>query len=319
MRMRSQELQQQFDPRQYPNVKPSRPRGNKTLRICPTCKKPGYIYLLDRNGTKFIYYIHYNEPPIGLTILRGRPIGFRYRRCTRDGRTYNTVEEALSEAKQELSDTRLKTDSQRLLMEKTQTEERKFRTRATQSIQVKSVQKVRSKGKNIECPKCHRNGVLNVAKRDPDPEKITFYVRHEKLGGALWGREHKVDRIKRHYIGRLNLQHVKSPLREYQMEDTIKESKLMRKGLDKYIEPERKAHPTVTREIHGKKTNSIKNIECPRCGELGTLRPFDGGRFYIGHGSDARKRHTISTSNKEHMAYCREQVRKHQEELITEN
>jgi hypothetical protein len=100
--------QQQFDPSQYPHIKPTRPHNNKTLRMCPVCKKLGYIYLLDKNGTKFIYYIHYNEPPIGLTILKGKPIGFRYRRCTKGGKTYSTMEEALAEAEEENSRAQVK-------------------------------------------------------------------------------------------------------------------------------------------------------------------------------------------------------------------
>jgi hypothetical protein len=111
MMVSRQGQQQQFDPSQYPDIKPTRPRSNKTLRMCPVCKKLGYIYLLDKNGTKFIYYIHYNEPPIGLTILKGQPIGFRYRRCTSDGRTHSTMEEALAE--EESSRAEVKQDRQR--------------------------------------------------------------------------------------------------------------------------------------------------------------------------------------------------------------
>jgi hypothetical protein len=103
MMMELPQGQQQFDPNQYPHIKPSRPRNNKTLRMCPVCKKLGYIYLLDKNGTKFIYYIHYNEPPIGLTILKGKPVGFRYRRCTKGGKTYSTMQEAFSEVEEENS------------------------------------------------------------------------------------------------------------------------------------------------------------------------------------------------------------------------
>jgi RNase P subunit RPR2 len=108
MMMEPPQGQQQFDPNQYTHIKPTRPRNNKTLRMCPVCKKLGYIYLLDKNGTKFIYYIHYNEPPIGLTILKGKPIGFRYRRCTKGGKTYSTMEEAFSEAEEENSRAQVK-------------------------------------------------------------------------------------------------------------------------------------------------------------------------------------------------------------------
>jgi hypothetical protein len=48
------------------------PRG-KRLTICIKCNKPGYKYPT--------YFQHYNEPPIGKVILKGRVIGDRYRRC----------------------------------------------------------------------------------------------------------------------------------------------------------------------------------------------------------------------------------------------
>jgi DNA-directed RNA polymerase subunit M/transcription elongation factor TFIIS len=211
-----------------------------------------------------------------------------------NGETYNNLEGDLSE---------------------TDTKEEKFRTGTKQLRQIQSVQQARNKDKIIECPKCHQNGVLNVAKRDQDPEKTTFYVRHEKLS-STWGRDHKVDRIKRCYIGRLNLQHPKS-LGESQTEDTQEKSKLKGRGLDRYIEPEVKAHPTIARKIPGKKSNP--NIECPDCGRLGTLRPFGGVRYYVAHGSDPRNRCYIKSSNVEQIAYCREKYRKHREELITKS
>ena len=76
--------------------------------MCPVCKKLGYIYLLDKNSSNLISYIHYNEPPIGLTILKGKPIRFRFRRCTKGGKTYHPMEEALVEAEEENSKAQVK-------------------------------------------------------------------------------------------------------------------------------------------------------------------------------------------------------------------
>ena len=53
-----------------------------------------------------------------------------------------------------------------------------------------------------------------MAKKNQDPAKTTFLVRHEKLGVAPWGKgKNKVDRINRCYIGRLDAHHVE-PVRE---------------------------------------------------------------------------------------------------------
>ena len=48
------------------------PRG-KRLTICTKCNKQGYKYRT--------YFQHYNEPPIGKVILKGKVIGDKYRRC----------------------------------------------------------------------------------------------------------------------------------------------------------------------------------------------------------------------------------------------
>jgi hypothetical protein len=48
------------------------PRG-KRLTICTKCNKPGYKYQT--------YFQHYNEPPVGKVMLKGKVIGDRYRRC----------------------------------------------------------------------------------------------------------------------------------------------------------------------------------------------------------------------------------------------
>jgi hypothetical protein len=48
------------------------PRG-KRLTTCTECNKPGYKYRT--------YFQHYNEPPIGKIILKGKVIGDKYRRC----------------------------------------------------------------------------------------------------------------------------------------------------------------------------------------------------------------------------------------------
>jgi hypothetical protein len=48
------------------------PKG-KRLTICTKCNKPGYRYQT--------YFQHYNEPPIGNVILKGKVIRDKYRRC----------------------------------------------------------------------------------------------------------------------------------------------------------------------------------------------------------------------------------------------
>jgi hypothetical protein len=48
------------------------PRG-KRLTICTKCNKPGYKYQT--------YFQHYNEPPIGKVILKGKVTGDKCRRC----------------------------------------------------------------------------------------------------------------------------------------------------------------------------------------------------------------------------------------------
>lgn len=98
--MTSLHRQSRFDISKYPHIKPTIPR-HKTLRICGACKKPGYMYLQQRktanNNRTSIYFIHYNEPPISLIKRTGRAIRFEYRRCTKNGMTFNTLEEALAE------------------------------------------------------------------------------------------------------------------------------------------------------------------------------------------------------------------------------
>jgi hypothetical protein len=49
---------------------------------------------------------------------------------------------------------------------------------------------------------------------------------------------------------------------------------------------------------------------------------MDGGkdcvRYYVAHGSDPRNRCYIKSSSREQIAHCKEQERKHREELIRE-
>jgi hypothetical protein len=373
--------QQEFDPSRYPNLKPTKPR-NKSLRTCAVCKKPGYMYLLsgETPDSITIYYAHYNEPPIGITMLKGKPIGFRYRRCNRDGKTYNSLEEAI-EADQKIQkpvDQKIQkpVDQKQVFIPKGKVltvctkcnkPGYKYRTYfqhyneppvgkillrgeiigdkfrkcylAKEKInqgQVlqdpKTLERERErfpkpahlKSMNIECPRCHRNGVLNVAIWNPEQAKTTFYVRHEKLGGAPWGRgKNKVDRIKRCYIGRQNVQNTKS-LGGYQKESTVAKSKLKRNGLDRYIEPEFKLKPVFTRKIRRSISNPNRNVVCCICKEIGVLRPrIDKGRlmYYFAHGQIQSKemRHHISLSNIDQMAYCKEQDKRNQENLMLKN
>ncbi len=98
--MKSTGLSKKFNPGEYPDIKPTVP-CNRSLRICGACKKPGYMYLHRRKSpnveTPSVYFIHYNEPPISLIKRRDRAVRFEYRRCTKNGVTYNTLEEALAD------------------------------------------------------------------------------------------------------------------------------------------------------------------------------------------------------------------------------
>lgn len=66
-------------PTNYRQVKPV----NKTLTTCVVCGKPGYIYHMLATHTKkrTVYFIHYNEPPIGWTTRHGKPIRLKFRTC----------------------------------------------------------------------------------------------------------------------------------------------------------------------------------------------------------------------------------------------
>ena len=99
------------------------------------------------------YFQHYNEPPVGKIILRGRVIGDKYRRCYL----------AKGKVKQEQDLVKHKAKPGRIDREK-----------------FPKLTQVRTRARNIECPSCRRNGVLNVASNKSNPEKTTFYVRHEK-------------------------------------------------------------------------------------------------------------------------------------------
>jgi len=70
----SEQEKSQFQTNQDKNMqyKGVVPRG-KRLTTCTKCNKHGYKYQT--------YFQHYNEPPVGKVILKGKVIGDRYRRC----------------------------------------------------------------------------------------------------------------------------------------------------------------------------------------------------------------------------------------------
>lgn len=58
---------------------------------CLYCGKPGYQYLSNKGGHRYMFTIHSNEDPIA--IIKGKP---KYRACYKKGRLYDTLEELLS-------------------------------------------------------------------------------------------------------------------------------------------------------------------------------------------------------------------------------
>jgi hypothetical protein len=60
--------------------------------------------------------------------------------------------------------------------------------------------KARTKPDTLTCPKCGKVGKVNQYRPDNKyPLKTVYVIRHEKLSGK-WGRESKVDKVRRCYI-----------------------------------------------------------------------------------------------------------------------
>jgi hypothetical protein len=70
---------------------------DKKLVLCLTCRKPGYRYFYRKSkGSDIVYsyYIHYNEPPIGVKQRAGKEAEYKYRTCYTGGRTYGSLDDA---------------------------------------------------------------------------------------------------------------------------------------------------------------------------------------------------------------------------------
>jgi len=132
---------------------------DRPLLTCSVCKKPGYEYIRKRpSGHKYVYTIHYNEPPN--RIVNGKP---RYRWCYTGGRLYNSFEEAIK------------------------VEQEKYEKVA------KLVK--RPSPKIVNCPRCHSRGRLNVWK-DKRNDSISYEVAHENVEGT-WGIKKKRSKFRR--------------------------------------------------------------------------------------------------------------------------
>lgn len=69
-----------FNSDKYPRAIKFHPE--KKLEPCTSCKRPGYRYYDNRSrGGNVVYYMHYNEPPMGVRESNKR-LYFLYRRCT---------------------------------------------------------------------------------------------------------------------------------------------------------------------------------------------------------------------------------------------
>jgi hypothetical protein len=72
-----------FNSDKYPKAIKFQPATKEEkLESCITCRKPGYRYYANhRRGGTLVYYMHYNEPPMGVRENNNR-LYFLYRRCT---------------------------------------------------------------------------------------------------------------------------------------------------------------------------------------------------------------------------------------------
>jgi hypothetical protein len=72
-----------FNSDKYPRAIKFHPgTKEKKLEPCTSCKRPGYRYCDNHSrGGTVVYYMHYNEPPMGVRESNKR-LYFLYRRCT---------------------------------------------------------------------------------------------------------------------------------------------------------------------------------------------------------------------------------------------
>ena len=195
----------------------------RPLRKCPTCGKDGYLYTRFQDGHNYLYTVHKNEPPIGISAT-GEP---KYRACYDNGRLYESIEDAVKADKQK--------KKRKIICPKCGKKGRlcKFPNRANKEIRYmfthehigifkkskidkyrrcylnkEQIEQIGKKpeikkpvieiiGKKTQCPKCGKEGTLNIANK----KKETLLVRHEALDG-YWGNKKKIKKLRRCYLSK---------------------------------------------------------------------------------------------------------------------
>ena len=147
---------QPFDVSKYPQLRPSHAQEGKQLVTWTTCHKPGYRYRKVSNNITSVYHIHYNEPPIGVITLKGKPVRLKYRICYKFGRVYQSMEEAV--------------------------DSNSFNKRAPETSENLPVKKGSRNTARILCPVCHKDGTAGVYVNKKYGRKPKYLVRHQENG-----------------------------------------------------------------------------------------------------------------------------------------
>jgi hypothetical protein len=147
---------QPFDIRIFPQLKPSHAQEGKQLVTCTTCHKPGYKYRKVNNNITSVYHVHYNELPIGVITLKGKPLRFKYRTCYKFGRVYQSMDEAV--------------DSYSI------------NKRVPEIPKNATINKARRKSVRIHCPICQKQGTAGVYTEKKYDNRPRYLVRHQENG-----------------------------------------------------------------------------------------------------------------------------------------
>ena len=159
--------------KRYPDIKPSIPRAE--LVNCTVCFKPGYKYIKNSSGNRFMYYVHYNEPAIGVHVKKNNADGtqhmrFNYRTCYKDGRLYHSLEQALkSQQKSPKSETATA-----------------FKPKITDVPKriIKQSKRKHRKSIIVEC-ECGKDGTANIIINKKHPNnKPQFQILHKEKNEA---------------------------------------------------------------------------------------------------------------------------------------